>query len=88
MGEQTRNHFGDIEETLTLNVSGMFPRLCTQATYLADADLCLGSKNATLTQNVSAAMFPRLCTQATYLENAEFAFRKQKCFASFPFAHA
>ena len=54
VGEQTRNHLGNNEETLTLNVSRMFPRLRTQATYFADA---------------------------------EFASRKQKCFASFPFAH-
>ena len=52
--EQTRNHLGNTEETLTLNVS---------------------------------QMFPRLRTQATYLEDAEFASRKQKCFASFLFAH-
>ena len=54
VGEQTRNHLGNTEETLTLNVS---------------------------------RMFPHLRTQATYLEDAEFASRKQKCFASFPFAH-
>ena len=54
VGQQTRNHLGNTEETLTLNVS---------------------------------QMFPRLGTQATYLEDAEFASRKQKCFASFPFAH-
>ena len=46
----------------------------------------LGKTEETLTLNVSRT-FPRLHTQATYLENAEFAFRKQKCFASFPFAH-
>ena len=51
--EQTKNHLGNTEETLTFNVS---------------------------------RMFPRLRTQATYLEDAEFASRKQKCFASFPFA--
>ena len=49
-----RNHLGNTEETLTLNVS---------------------------------RMFDRLRTQATYFEDAEFASRKQKCFASFPFAH-
>ena len=52
--EQTRNYLGNTEETLTLNVS---------------------------------RIFPRLRTQGTYLEDAEFASRKQKCFASFPFAH-
>ena len=54
VGEQTRNHLGNTEETLTLSVS---------------------------------RMFPHLHTQATYLEDAEFASWKQKCFASFPFAH-
>ena len=54
VGEQTRNHLGNTEETLTLNVS---------------------------------RMFPRLRPQATCLEDTEFASRKQKCFASFPFAH-
>ena len=54
IGEQMRNHLGNTEETLTFNVS---------------------------------RMFPRLCTQATYLEDVEFVSRKQKCFASFPFAH-
>ena len=49
-----RNHLGNTEDRLTLNVSRMFPRLHTQATYLVDA---------------------------------EFVSRKQKCFASFPFAH-
>ena len=49
-----RNHLGNTEEKLTLNIS---------------------------------RMFPRLRTQATYLEDAEFASQKQKCFASFPFAH-
>ena len=29
VGEQTRNHLGNTEETLTLNVSQMFPRLGT-----------------------------------------------------------
>ena len=53
-GEQTRNHLRNTEETLTLNVSRMFPCLHTQATYVVDA---------------------------------EFASRKQKYFASFPFAH-
>ena len=38
VGEQTRNHLGNTEETLTLNVSRMFPRLRTQATYLEDAE--------------------------------------------------
>ena len=52
-GEQTRNLLGNTQETLTLNVS---------------------------------RMFPRLRTQATYLEDAEFVSRKQKCFASLPFA--
>ena len=33
-------------------------------------------------------MFPRLRTKATHLEDAEFAPRKQKCFASFPFANS
>ena len=46
----------------------------------------LGNTEETLTLNVSR-MFPHLCTQATYLEDAEFASQKQKCFASFPFAH-
>ena len=54
MAEKTRNHLGNTEETLTLNV----PR-----------------------------MFPRLLTQAIYLEDAELESWKQKCFASFPFAH-
>ena len=40
----------------------------------------------TQTLNVSR-MFPCLRTQATYLEDAEFVSRKQKCFASFLFAH-
>ena len=34
---QTRNHLGNTEETLTLNVSRLFPRLRTQATYFEDA---------------------------------------------------
>ena len=38
MGEQTRDHLGNTEGTLTLNVSRMFPRLRTQATYLEDAE--------------------------------------------------
>ena len=46
----------------------------------------MGNTEDTLTLNVSR-MFPRLRTQATYLEDAEFAPRKQKCFASFLFAH-
>ena len=54
LGEQTSNYLGNTEETLTLNVS---------------------------------RMFPSLHTQGTYLEGAEFASKKQKCFASFPFAH-
>ena len=53
-GEQKRNHLGNTEETLTMNISRMFNRLRTQATYLVDAEL---------------------------------ASQKQKCFASFPFAH-
>ena len=74
VGEQTRNHLGNTEKTLNLNVSRMFPRLRTQATYLQMNNLRLRSKNvlllsrllthttlwATLTENVSAAMFPRL----------------------------
>ena len=36
--------------------------------------------------NVSQ-LFPRLRAKATYSEDVEFASRKQKCFASFPFAH-
>ena len=47
----------------------------------------LGNTEETLTLNVFR-MFPRLCTQATYLEDAEFVSRKQKCFASFPYAHS
>ena len=54
IGQQTSNHLGNTEETLTLNVSWMFP--------------CLR-------------------TQATHFEDAEYASRKQKCFASFPFAN-
>ena len=38
VGEQTRNYLGNSEETLTLNVSRMFPRLRTQATYLENAE--------------------------------------------------
>ena len=36
--------------------------------------------------NVSR-LFPCLRAKATYSEDVEFASRKQKCFASFPFAH-
>ena len=46
----------------------------------------LGNTEEALTLNASR-MFPRLRTQATYLEDTEFASRKQKCFASFLFAH-
>ena len=35
---QTRKHLGNIEETLTLNASRLFPRLLTQATYFEDAE--------------------------------------------------
>ena len=33
-----RNHLRNTEEALTLNISQMFPRLCTQATYFEDAE--------------------------------------------------
>ena len=46
----------------------------------------MANTEETLTFNVSQ-MFPCLRTQATYLEDAEFVSWKQKCFASFPFAH-
>ena len=46
----------------------------------------LRNTEETLTLNVSR-MFPCLRIQATYLDDVEFASRKQKCFASFPFAH-
>ena len=35
---QKRNHLGNTEETLTLNVSRMFPRSSTQATYVDDVE--------------------------------------------------
>ena len=38
VGEQTNNHLENTEETLTLNVSRMFPRLRTQAKYLEEAE--------------------------------------------------
>ena len=38
VGAQTRNHLRDTEETLTLDVSRMFPRLHTQATYHEDTE--------------------------------------------------
>ena len=44
-GGQTRNHLGNTEETLTLNVSRMFPRLRTQATYLEDAEFASRKQN-------------------------------------------
>ena len=43
-GLQTRNHLGNTEETLTLNVFRMFPRLRTQATYLEDAEFAYQKK--------------------------------------------
>ena len=43
-GLQTRNHLGNTEETLTLNVFRMFPRLRTQATYLEDAEFASQKK--------------------------------------------
>ena len=66
VGVQTRNHLGNTEETLTLNVFRMFPRLRTQATLSWRRRICVSeAKNvlllsrllthATLTQNVSAA---------------------------------
>ena len=48
VGEQTRNHWGNTEETLTLNVSRMFPRLRTQATYLEDAEFASRKQNVLL----------------------------------------
>ena len=44
-GGETRNHLGNTEETLTLNVSRMFPRLRTQATYLEDAEFASRKQN-------------------------------------------
>ena len=44
-GGQTRNHLRNTEETLTLNVSRMFPHLRTQATYLEDAEFASQKQN-------------------------------------------
>ena len=38
LGKQPRNHLGNTEEILILNVFRMFPRLRTQVTYLEDAE--------------------------------------------------
>ena len=35
---QTKNHLGNTEETLTSNVSRLFPRLRTEATYFEDVE--------------------------------------------------
>ena len=53
IGDQTRNHLGNTEETLTFNVSRMFPHLRTQATYLEDAK-CLVSLPFTHPYNIES----------------------------------
>ena len=67
-----RKHLGNNEETLTLNVSRMFPRLRTvHISYAEDVGICIlvllpfrllthAAMSAILTQNVPTAMFLRL----------------------------
>ena len=68
IGEQTRNHLANTEETLTSNVSSFaYPSNMSwrRRIYVSEAKMFCFLRThttlwATLTQNVSAAMFPRL----------------------------
>ena len=45
---QTRKHLGNTEETLTLNVSRLFPHLCPQTTYFEDVEFASRKQNILL----------------------------------------
>ena len=61
---QTENHLGNIEETLTLNVSRLFPCLRTQVTYIEDAEF------ATRKQKISC--FLPVCSPVQHYEQHRF----------------
>ena len=75
------------------NVFGKFQKhfLLPRRRFCVFNICCVGEQTRNHLENTEetvSRMFPCLHTQATYLEDAEFASRKHKCFASFPFAHS